>query len=62
LAAYFLLIEHKRVWVQVLARAAAREPTVLERLEAALGLPAFGFSAPVASLYRGTPPARPAAP
>jgi Uma2 family endonuclease len=52
---YFLLIEQKRVRVEVMARAGASQPVVLDRLDAALQLPEFGFVARVASLYRGTP-------
>jgi Uma2 family endonuclease len=52
---YFLLIEQKRVRVEVLARARGWAPTVLERLEDELELPEFGFRMPVADLYRGTP-------
>ena len=52
---YFLLIEQKRVRVEVVARAGGWQPVVLDQPEATLDLPAFGFSARVADLYRGTP-------
>ena len=52
---YFLLIEQRRVRVEVMARASGWQPVVLDVLEATLELPEFGFSASVASLYRGTP-------
>ena len=52
---YFLLIEQKRVRVEIMARAGGWQSVVLDELEAALELPEFGFSARVADLYRGTP-------
>ena len=52
---YFLLIEQKRVRVEVLARAGGWQPVVLDGLDARLDLPEFGFSRRVADLYRGTP-------
>ena len=52
---YFLLIEQRRVRVEVMARASGWQPVVLDVLEATLELPEFGFSASVASQYRGTP-------
>jgi Uma2 family endonuclease len=52
---YFLLIEQKRVRVEVLARAGGWQPVVLDQPEATLDLPAFGFTTRVADLYRGTP-------
>lgn len=53
---YFLLIEQKRVHLELLSKADNWQPTVLDRLEDMLELPAFGFCASLASLYRGTPP------
>jgi Uma2 family endonuclease len=52
---YFLLIEQKRVRVEVMARAGGWQPVVLDHPDAAIDLPEFGFSARVAALYRGTP-------
>ena len=52
---YFLLIEQKRVRVEVLARAGGWQPVVLDQPEATLDLPTFGFTTRVADLYRGTP-------
>jgi len=52
---YFLLIEQKRVHVEVMARAGGWQTVVLDRPESALDLPEFGFSTRVADLYRGTP-------
>ena len=52
---YFLLIEQKRVRVEVMARGNGWQPVVLDRLDAALDLPELGFSVRVADLYRGTP-------
>jgi Uma2 family endonuclease len=52
---YFLLIEQKRVHVEVLARATGWQPAVLDRPDALLALPEFGFGAELAKLYRGTP-------
>jgi Uma2 family endonuclease len=52
---YFLLIEQKRVRVEVLARAGGWQPVVLDRLDSTLDLPEFAFSLRVADLYRGTP-------
>lgn len=52
---YFLLIEQKRVRVEIMARAGGWQPVVLDELDAVLDLPEFGFSARVADLYRGTP-------
>jgi Uma2 family endonuclease len=57
---YFLLIEQKRDRVEICARAAGWQPTVLEGLDARLELPAFGFGIALGALYRGTPLARPA--
>jgi Uma2 family endonuclease len=51
---YFLLIEQKRVRMEVRARAAGWEPVVLEGLDAVLELPEWGFHLPLAALYRGT--------
>lgn len=51
---HFVLIEQKRVRVEVWARAAGWEPVVLDRLDAVLELPEWGFHLPLAALYRGT--------
>ncbi len=56
---YFVLIEQKRVHAEVMARAMGWEPVVLDRLEAALALPEWGFRAPLGDLYRGTPLGQP---
>ena len=52
---YFLLIEQRRVLVEVMGRGGGWRPAVLDRLDATLDLPEFGFSVRVADLYRGTP-------
>jgi Uma2 family endonuclease len=52
---YFVLIEQKRVWIEVLGRATGWQPVVLETLDAALELPEWGFRTTLANLYRGTP-------
>ena len=52
---YILLIEQKRVHVDVLARATGWQPVVLARLDEVLELAEFGFRASLANLYRGTP-------
>ena len=52
---YFLLIEQKRVHMEVLARATGWQPVVLDRLDDVLELAEFGFRATLAHLYRGTP-------
>jgi Uma2 family endonuclease len=59
---YFLLLKQKHVHVELLARADGWQPRILDRLEDTLELPAFGFHTDLASLYRGTPLARPASP
>jgi Uma2 family endonuclease len=51
---YFLLFEQKEVRVEVRARAAGWEPMELKGLDAVLELPAWGFRATLADLYRGT--------
>ena len=51
---HFVLIEQRRVRVEVWARAAGWEPVVLDRLDAVLELPEWGFHLPLAALYRGT--------
>ena len=56
---YFLLIEQRRVRVELLARSNGWQPAILERPEDTLDLPAFGFRTAVANLYRGTPLAAP---
>jgi hypothetical protein len=56
---YFLLIDQKRVHIEVLSRADGWQSVVLDRLDAILKLPEFGFSTRVANLYRGTPLLRP---
>ena len=57
---YFLLLEQRRVRAELCARAATWQPAILEGLDANLELPAFGCKVDLASLYRGTPLARPA--
>jgi Uma2 family endonuclease len=57
---YFVLVEQKRVHLDVFARATGWQPTGLDGLDATLELPEFGFQTGVANLYRGTPLARPA--
>ncbi len=52
---YVLIIEQKRVRIEAMARATGWNPTVLEGPSAILDLPQFGFSGPIADLYRGTP-------
>ena len=52
---YFVLIEQRRVRVEVMARATGWNPTVVEGLGATLQLPQFSFSCPITDLYRGTP-------
>ena len=52
---YFLLVEQKRVRLEVFARQSGWQPAVLDDLEAMLELPEFGFEVAVANLYRGTP-------
>jgi Uma2 family endonuclease len=56
---YFLLIEQKRVRVEVRARATNWESVVLEAVGAVLELPEWGFRMPLAALYDGTPLAGP---
>ena len=51
---HFVLIEQKRVRVEVWPRAAGWEPVILDRLDAVLELPEWGFHLPLAALYRGT--------
>jgi Uma2 family endonuclease len=52
---YFVLVEQKRVRVELLSRADGWQPLVLDHLESSLELPAFSFGSKLASLYRGTP-------
>ena len=52
---YFVLIEQRRVRVEVLARSASWQPLVLEGLDAMLELPEWSFRTPLAKFYRGTP-------
>ena len=52
---YFVLIEQKRVRAELLGRAAGWQPVMLEGLDAQLDVPEWGFSVPLAALYRGTP-------
>jgi Uma2 family endonuclease len=52
---YFALIEQKRVRAELLRRAAGWQPVLLEGLDAVLDVPEWGFSVPLAALYRGTP-------
>ena len=56
---YFVLIEQKRVRLEVLARASGWQPIVLDRHEDTLDLAEFGLRIGVGSLYRGTPLAQP---
>ncbi|MBX9588484.1 MAG: Uma2 family endonuclease [Hyphomonadaceae bacterium] len=51
----FVLIEQKRVRAELLARATAWQPVVLEGLDAVLDIPEWGFRTPLGELYRGTP-------
>ena len=55
---YFVLIEQKRMHVEMLARAAAWQPQVLQAPDDILQLPDFGFATTLSALYRGTPLAR----
>jgi Uma2 family endonuclease len=52
---YFLLIDQKRVRVEVMARPAGWREVVLEGLDAVLSVPEWSFRASLADLYRGTP-------
>jgi Uma2 family endonuclease len=52
---YFILIEQKRIRVEVLARAAGWQPQILLAPDDILQLPHFGFAVEVSALYRGTP-------
>jgi len=52
---YFLLIEQKRVHIEMLARTGSWEPAILTEENALLELPEWSFRVPVAELYRGTP-------
>jgi Uma2 family endonuclease len=52
---YFLLVEQKRVQVEIMARAGGWRPLALDRPDAMLELPEFGFRVRVGDLYRGTP-------
>jgi Uma2 family endonuclease len=52
---YFVLIEQKRLRLELLARRTGWQPVVLETPDAFLELPEFGFRRPVGDLYRGTP-------
>jgi Uma2 family endonuclease len=52
---YFLLIEQKRVHVELLARADGWQPVLFDRLEDTIELPAFGFRVSLSGIYRGTP-------
>jgi len=52
---YFLLIEQREVRAEVWARAAGWAPVVLDRLDAVLELPEWGFAVQLAGLYLGTP-------
>ena len=55
---YFILVEQKRMHVEMLARAAAWQPQVLQAPDDILQLPDFGFATTLSALYRGTPLAR----
>jgi len=52
---YFILIDQRRMYVEVLARAAAWQPQVLQAPGDILQLPEFGFAVALSALYRGTP-------
>ena len=52
---YFILVEQKRIRVEVLARAAGWQPQILQAPDDILQLPGFGFAVAVSALYRGTP-------
>jgi Uma2 family endonuclease len=52
---YFVLVEQKRVHVEVLGRAAGWQSVQLGELNSVLALREFGFSIPLTALYRGTP-------
>jgi Uma2 family endonuclease len=56
---YFVLIEQRRVRIEVLARSASWQPLVLEGLDAMLEIPEWSFRTPLAKLYRGTPLSEP---
>jgi Uma2 family endonuclease len=56
---YFVLVEQKRVRLEVLARASGWRPIVLDRHEETLELVEFGLRVGVGTLYRGTPLAPP---
>jgi Uma2 family endonuclease len=51
---YVLIIDQTRIWIEVRARTAGWEPAELEGPDAVLGLPEWGFRAPLRALYRGT--------
>ena len=52
---YFILIDQKLIRVEVLARAAAWQPQVLQAPDDILQLPDLGFAVALSALYRGTP-------
>jgi Uma2 family endonuclease len=52
---YFVLIDQRRVWAELLARANGWAPIELKGHDAVLGLMEFGFAKPLRDLYRGTP-------
>jgi Uma2 family endonuclease len=52
---YFVLMEQKRVWAEVLARAASWQPMVLEGPDAVLEIPEWSFRVTLGDIYRGTP-------
>lgn len=52
---YFVLIEQKRIRLEMMARANAWQQVVLEGPNAVLDLPALGFRTLVGNVYRGTP-------
>jgi Uma2 family endonuclease len=52
---YFLLIDQRRVRVEVQAPVDGWQRVVLDGLDARLDLPEFGFNLRVADLYRSTP-------
>lgn len=52
---YFVLIEQKRVHIELMARAAAWQPVVLEGLDTVLDIPEWGLRVVLADIYCGTP-------
>ncbi len=52
---YFVLIEQRRMRVDLMARAASWQPVALEGRDAELVIPEWRFRVRLADLYRGTP-------